>query len=134
MGEAIAGNELASGNDINMAIDLHDLKLPPPKELSDAQCDALIRSSLVRIWDGAKDLSPQEMSHDADGIGTSSADLWMLLVIRLVTRFAVPVSPEEEEEENAMENGDQLTLELYGHQDRLRQALCDYIMADFSGR
>lgn len=58
----------------------------------------------------------------------------MLLVIRLVTRFAVPVSPEEEEEENAMENGDQLTLELYGHQDRLRQALCDYIMADFSGR
>lgn len=117
---------------MDLTLDVQELKLPPPKELSDTQADMLIRNSLVRIWDGAKDLSPHEILQDAAGGGAPAADLWMLLIIRLVTRFSVPASLEGEEE--AQEEIDSLAVELYGHQDRLRQTLCEYIMADFSGR
>lgn len=114
---------------MDLTLDVQDLKLPPPRELTDAQADILIRNSLVRIWDGANDLSPQDMSQD--GGGALSADLWMLLIIRLVTRFSVP---QLDGEDDAMENGDSSAIELYGHQDRLRQTLCEYIIADFPGR
>lgn len=125
--QATAGVELGLDNEMDLTLDLQDLKLPPPRELTDAQADMLIRNSLVRIWDGAKDLSPQDMPYD--GVGPSSADLWMLLIVRLVTRFAVPAELEGEEE-----NGDTSAIELYGHQDRLRQTLCEYIISDFPGR
>lgn len=115
---------------MDLTLDIQDLKLPPPRELTEAQADVLIRNSLVRIWDGANDLTLQDMSQD--GGGALSADLWMLLIIRLVTRFSVPAEPDGEED--AMGNGDSSAIELYGHQDRLRQTLCEYIIADFSGR
>ena len=68
----------------------------------------------------------------------------MLLLVRMITRVVDP----ENGKGKAMADGaiktvtgpdtdvemDEEMIELYERQDRLRRVLCDYIMADFSGR
>ena len=131
--EAISQEELAMDQEMDLTLDLEDFKLPPPKELPEEARDALINSTLVRIWEGSKDLQVDLAPEDSPGIAAS--DMWMLLLVRLITRVVDPsaIQQEAKQDESAEEDGT-VSSELYGHQDRLRQILCDYIMADFSGR
>ncbi|GBE86574.1 hypothetical protein SCP_0904530 [Sparassis crispa] len=122
--------------DIVPDLELTGFKLPPPKEVSHEDRSALVRNSLARIWNGAKDLEPAEPLRD-DAAGSSGSDMWMLLLVRLITRPTDPSAGEEregsaEKQENAMDVVP--SSGFYSRQDRLRQTLCDYIMADFSGR
>jgi symplekin len=114
-----------------------DLKVPPPEALEPAEKDALVQGSLARI---------REHAADADESG-GGIDLWMLLIVRMVTRGAEPgkgkgkgkakedagvegvkkEEVEEEEEETAV-------VARYAEQDRLRTILYNYIVADFAGR
>ena len=69
----------------------------------------------------------------------------MLLLVRMITRV---VDPEEDGKGKAKADDavnritgldaeaemDEEMVQLYERQDRLRRVLCDYIMADFSGR
>lgn len=121
--------------DHEMDFELQDFKLPPPKELPEEAREALINNSLVRIWDGSKDLQMQDTSLDAlESPGMASADMWMLLLVRLVTRVVDPAMMQPEAKDDAATDDAVVASDLYAHQDRLRQTLCDYIMADFSSR
>jgi len=106
-----------------------DLKLPPPKEFSEEDRDLLIRESVTRIWTCGNEFAE----------GASSADLWMLLMVRLVTRLAEPPLDEaaveaEKEKMDDPEGKALVDVNFYGRQDRMRQTLCTYVMDDFHSR
>ena len=117
-------------------LDTGEFRLPPPKELAEDAREALIRGSLVRIWNGASELEAHDLSFD-DVPGMIPGDMWMILLVRLVTRVVDPAPsspPPTEGEEEPKDQAVVVPSEIYSHQDRLRQTLCDYIMADFSSR
>ena len=111
--------ELALDHDMDMVPDLQavDFKLPPPKELTEEEQTMLVRNSLGRIWDGAKDLAPSESMLDAasDTRGASAIDMWMLLLVRLVTRVTDParfIEVEDEEMEGVSARRARLTAAM----------------------
>lgn len=124
--------------DLAPDLQLADFKLPPPKNLSKDDRSSLVRGSFARIWEGAKDLAPSDLSSEVamDAPVTSAADMWMLLIVRLVTRVTDPAPHEAGEDASGKkeETSMEIVSDIYSHQDRLRQTLCDYIMADFPGR
>ncbi|PSR72823.1 hypothetical protein PHLCEN_2v11320 [Hermanssonia centrifuga] len=134
--EEAAEEGLSLDQDMNISLDNQEFKLTAPKDLPEEAKEALVRSSLVRIWDGAKDLASHDMVIDAgDASGTTPADMWMLLLVRLITRVVDPTSSDSDPDDDGTEmDEDSKVSLLYAHQDRLRQTLCDYIMADFSAR
>lgn len=106
-----------------------DFKLPPPKDLSEDGRITLINSSARRIWEGALELRGDLVPADSTQAGGSSAvELWMLLLVRLITRVAKPPIELEETED------DKQVADYYSRQDQLRQTLCNYIMSDFPSR
>lgn len=77
---------------------------------------------MTRLWDdGVK---------EAEG----PPELWMLLVVRMITRV---VYPDTRQEDDAKDEGDSMDVDedgTYERQERMRQTLCDYIMKDFPAR
>ncbi|KAI0704285.1 Symplekin tight junction protein C terminal-domain-containing protein [Cytidiella melzeri] len=131
----VTQEELALDQEMDLSLDTGEFKLPPPKELPEEAREALIRGSLVRIWDGAKALETHDFSFNAmDLPGTSPSDMWMLMLVRLITRVVDPAPAPAPLEGEAKDQAVVVASEIYQHQDRLRQTLCDYIMADFSSR
>jgi symplekin len=114
-----------------------EFQLPLPIVLGEAERAATVKSAATRIWQSSGDL--------AVGPQTGGQDMWMLLLVRMITRV---VDPEEDGKGKAKADGtvnkiagldgdsemDDQMFQLYERQDRLRRVLCDYIMADFSGR
>lgn len=97
----------------------------------------LIGGSVKRIWEGAEELKMNGESISADSTqagGHSATEMWMLLLVRMVTRVAEP--PPMAEGDDAMDTGDVEVAvhDFYARQDQLRQTLCDYIMSDFPAR
>jgi symplekin len=93
-----------------------------------------MKNSVFRIWEEAQDTTFVEQV--ASG-GASATEMWMLLIVRMVTRVATPPVDEEDTDKDAMEEhtgDDALELDFYARQDKLRQTLCDYIMSDFPTR
>ncbi|RDX54248.1 hypothetical protein OH76DRAFT_1398571 [Lentinus brumalis] len=117
---------------------LTDITIPAARELDADDREVLMRKAITRIREGAKELVSHEAlldAADAQTLRTTPADMWMLLLVRMVTRVVDPFAgdaPTEDakSEENSVSN----RSEIYERQDRLRHALCEYIMADFSGR
>ena len=68
--------------------------------------------------------------------GALSQDLWMLLLVRMVTR----VDPEEEEEAKGEESNAEdeksgsMDVDKVPRRERIRQILFDYILVDFPSR
>lgn len=115
---------------------LTDFKLPPAHSLDSDDRENLMRKAITRIRDGAKELVSHEEVLDAADSSlwrAKPADMWMLLLVRMVTRVSDPFA---ESEEDMKVDGDEVGVrsEIYDRQERLRHALCEYIMADFSGR
>ncbi|KAI0766933.1 Symplekin tight junction protein C terminal-domain-containing protein [Trametes elegans] len=139
--EQVDEAEAALDHDMDVAeLPLTDFKLPPARELDSDERDELLRKAIARIREGAKELVSHEAAHDArDGMRTTPADMWQLLLVRMITRVTDPAAgPGGEEDAQEDAKGEEGALvrksEIYERQDRLRHALCDYIMADFSGR
>ncbi|EMD39061.1 hypothetical protein CERSUDRAFT_133852 [Gelatoporia subvermispora B] len=137
--EQVPENEAALDHEMDITADLQltDFKLPPPKDWTSADRNAVVKNSLTRIWDGAKDLAPPEPAGElSEAPGSSASDMWMLLIVRMITRVTDPaqLSNDDDTPEKAEEPGSSAVSELYAHQDRLRQTLCDYIITDFPGR
>ncbi|KAJ7623311.1 Symplekin tight junction protein C terminal-domain-containing protein [Roridomyces roridus] len=138
LNEELSGND-GSGRGGPDSIDvdsvialLDDFKLPPPKELAEDERSALVRGSISRIWDSSEDLKSTGEALPPDSTwagGNSPAEMWMLLIVRMVTRV-VDAPPDL----NADGGDDVVTNDFYDRQDRLRQTLCDYIMSDFPAR
>jgi symplekin len=61
-----------------------------------------------------------------------STELWMLLIVRMVTRVVEPL--EEVTGTKTSEESMDVEPNFYARQDALRQTLCDYIMSDFPNR
>ncbi|KAL1753853.1 Symplekin tight junction protein C terminal-domain-containing protein [Schizophyllum commune] len=104
--------------------------LPAPPRLGEGEKMALVRDAVARVWDG-------------DGLvggtaGLEGPELWMLLLVRMVTRVAAPPVGEAGGGEGDAANGEIVTAadveRFYERQDALRKTLRDYIVADFSGR
>ncbi len=111
---------------------LLDFKLPPPKELSDEERTSLVRSSVARIWDGSEHFKSNGEALPPDSTqagGHSPAEMWMLLLVRMVTRVVDPPATFPDEGDDSV-----VVNDFYDRQDRLRQTLCDYIMSDFPAR
>lgn len=119
-------------------LQLVDFKLPPPKELDDDGRMSLINASLSRIWESSDELSAlgEDIPPDSTQAGGNSAsEMWMLLLVRMITRVADP--PPDLDGDASMEgetSGEVAVHDFYVRQDQLRQTLCDYIMADFPAR
>jgi symplekin len=119
-------------------LQLVDFKIPPPNDLAEAERMRLIGGSIKRIWDGAEDFKTNVESIPVDSTqagGHAATEMWMLLMVRMVTRVAdcpsIPVDGDD-----TMEGAVQSSSadDFYARQDRVRQILCDYIMADFPAR
>ncbi|KAH7890752.1 Symplekin tight junction protein C terminal-domain-containing protein [Phlebopus sp. FC_14] len=119
--------------EVALSLDLLDFKLPSPKELSEADRNALIRGAVARIWDRTEDLQTTPYMASTRS-GMSADDMWMLLVVRMITRVAEPETDGPIREEKQDLGGNDKVTDFYSRQDKLRQMLCDYIMADFPSR
>lgn len=103
-----------------------EFKLPSPRDLPEDNRISLITGSLARVWTGADELPVESLQAG----GTSPNEVWMLLLVRLITRVAQPPVDESAEEDSK----DLAVQDFYVRQDKLRQKLCDYIMDDFPSR
>lgn len=117
---------------------LIDFKLPPPDDLTEGERMRLIAGSVKRIWEGAEDFKTNFESIPVDSSqagGHAATEMWMLLMVRMVTRVAEP-PPTVVDGDDAMDGSalSRNTDNFYARQDQLRQIICDYIMADFPTR
>jgi symplekin len=111
-----------------------EFQLPPPSALGETDRAAAVKSAATRIWQSSGDL--------AIGPQSGGRDMWMLLLVRAVTRVVDPDDGKGKAKADGAESNtassdadmDEEMVELYERQDRLRRVLCEYIMADFSGR
>jgi len=111
-----------------------EFQVPPPSVLGEEERVATVKSAATRIWQGSGDL--------AVGPQTGGRDVWMMVLVRMITRVVDPVDSKGKAKadttkapgEDADMEMDEEMVELYERQDRLRRVLCGYIMADFSGR
>jgi symplekin len=119
-------------------LQLIDFKVPPPNDLVEEERMRLIEGAVKRIWEGAEDFKANVESIPVDSTqagGHAATEMWMLLMVRMVTRVAEPPSI-------SVDGGDAMAdsalssaaNSFYSRQDQLRQTLCDYIMADFPAR
>ena len=110
-------------------LQLIDFKIPPPRELADDERAGQMKNSVSRIC-----IEGQEL--DVGSSGASPTELWMLLIVRMITRVASPPSGEDDADDDSKKD----TMEedaldhIYARQDQLRRTLCDYIMANFPAR
>ena len=113
-----------------LSLDLSDFKLPSPKDFTEADRATVMRRVVNRICEGGEEF--QEVTH-VSSAGALSDDMWMLLIVRMITRVTEPVvgMPRNGDMSNAE---DEQPVDVASRQDRLRQVLCDYIMADFPSR
>ncbi|ETW78990.1 hypothetical protein HETIRDRAFT_460016 [Heterobasidion irregulare TC 32-1] len=92
---------------------LTNIKIPPPLTLAEPEREALVKRG-------------------------GGQELWMLLIIRMVTRVVDPDPDVQMQDDTAEEDSEEVKdakmVTLYERQDKLRRTLCDYIMTDFSGR
>lgn len=113
----------------SLDLQLVEFKLPPPKDLDEEERITLLRVGVSRIWTGAEEARQGSDVTHAD----PAQDMWMLLIIRMITRAAEqPDDVAQLDIEGKAEEDAVATLE--SRHDRLRQILCDYIMADFPSR
>ncbi|KIJ65684.1 hypothetical protein HYDPIDRAFT_131045 [Hydnomerulius pinastri MD-312] len=118
--------------EVALGLQLSDFKLPSPRDLSEAERNALMRGAVTRIRDGTEELQAESdmMSMSSGG---SPNELWMVLIVRMITRVAEPAADASKNGEDSKQEDDKI-VDFYSRQDKLRQTLCDHIMADFPAR
>lgn len=144
-GEALAPEEpeLPVEADVEkLKITLSEFKLPSPPLLDEDGRTKAIGKAVTRIWDGAEELKDFAEAIPVDSPqagGNSATELWMLLIVRMMTRVAEPPDDlgqwKDNQEENGKGKGKEVVVhDFYVRQDRLRQTLYEYIMTDFPSR
>ncbi|KIJ55664.1 hypothetical protein M422DRAFT_63678 [Sphaerobolus stellatus SS14] len=124
---------------------LINFQLPPPKPLSDDDRESGLRAAVTRIRTNAEEFGPSPELPGQTTLGLPPSEMWMLLLVRLVTR--VPGIEEEQKEQDANdENGvkDEIVKkeeeeEKYKalnlrRSNEMRETLCNYVLEDFPSR
>ena len=112
----------------DIPLKLINFQLPPPRQLSEAERRAALQSAIARIREGAQDLGPPpEVPGQMAHVGLPASDMWMLLLVRMVTRAEVI---EETVTDGEAKKKDDTQ---YGNDDR-RRTLCNYVLEDFPAR
>ncbi|KAG6910030.1 hypothetical protein DXG01_013754 [Tephrocybe rancida] len=112
-------------------LQLVDFKLPPPRDLTEDERTQQLGNAVKRIWDGAEELNVNGESLPVESTqagGHSPTEIWMLLIVRMITRVTEPPPEDDTMDDSAPEH------DFYTRQDQLRQTLCNYIMSDFPSR
>ncbi|KAF8587835.1 hypothetical protein K439DRAFT_1652134 [Ramaria rubella] len=107
---------------------LINFQLPPPRKLSDTEREAALQSSIARIRNSAQELNPPpEVPNQSAHIGLPASDMWMLLLVRMITRLPASEAVEGDvKEEN--------TEQVKARDDETRRTLCNYVLEDFPSR
>jgi symplekin len=121
-------------------------KLPRPRHMSEKQRGALVESCLLRVQSRGHE---HALTHKSSVIeylgqrGKPTPDMWILLLIRMITRgswSSADVEDENEEEEtsgdsegNEVAKPNGLNAKLDGEY-RMRKMLFNYIITDFASR
>ncbi|KAL5492454.1 hypothetical protein ACEPAI_3901 [Sanghuangporus weigelae] len=124
--------------DIDEALRFAEFRLPPPREISEPEQRALVRQSMSRIWETSREFmtsSEAAASSHQPSHGALTQDLWMLLLVRMITR----VNPEDEESKTEGDNAENerresMEVDKAPRRERIRQVLFDYILTDFPSR
>ncbi|KAG9104316.1 hypothetical protein FRC06_003605 [Ceratobasidium sp. 370] len=107
--------------------------LPPPKDLSDAARNRLVRSSVTRMWDTGEGQMQGEVGR-ARGrggeMGLPPEEMWMLVVVRMISRGAGGQMGEGEGEDRERA----LVQQGAFREDAMRHLLLEYVLDDFSAR
>ncbi|KAG6857467.1 hypothetical protein H0H87_003534 [Tephrocybe sp. NHM501043] len=112
-------------------LQLIDFKLLPPRDLPEDERTQLLGNAVKRIWDGAEELNVSGEALPVESTqagGHSPTEIWMLLIVRMITRVAEPPPEDDDAMDDSPEH------DFYTRQDQLRQTLCNYIMSDFPSR
>lgn len=122
--------------DVEEALRLADFKMPPPRLVSDDdERRALVKSSMARIWNtNGGFVSVNEPIVNTITRGNSPQDLWMLLLVRMITRVIDLASPNEGTTEpggSDRKEDESMDLVVHSRQEKIRQILFEYIMTDF---
>jgi symplekin len=124
---------------------LAEFKMPLPKEIMDEEeREKVVRQVFGRLWRDVEGRGAKGKEKREDVQQMGSAELWLLLVVRLVSRTQTlrPISTgdgsgeaEAEHVKKEEENEEDVEWEeVYERQDRMRRMLCDFVLADFAGR
>ncbi|CAE7219618.1 unnamed protein product [Rhizoctonia solani] len=123
--------EAEEAEEVQLApLDPSAFSLPAPKDLSDTARNGLVKSSVSRIWDAGEEALGREVkAGGSEAVGLPPEEMWMLLVVRMISRGAGAGRVKAESEDDRA-----LVHNLAFREDGMRQMLLDYLLADFSGR
>lgn len=107
--------------DVEEALKLADFKMPAPRQVSDDEKGAIVKSSMARIWSSHGGFVAMNDLSLSTARGSSPEDLWMIILVRMITR-SVPSDPTSEQQ------GEPIDLE------KIRETLFNYVMTDFPAR
>jgi symplekin len=116
----------------DIPLKLINFKLPPSRPLSKTEREYAQKSAITRIRDNALDLgTPPEVQGQTEHVGLPASDMWMLLLVRMVTRASVIEGSVTDSQTKKEEEG--MTM-VETHDDDRRRVLCNYVLEDFSSR
>ena len=121
--------------DDDVSLQFIEFRMPPPKELSDEERNTLIRSIMTSICETIED--EDEVHVPIEGGGTT--ELGILLLVRMVTRVALPPNEDGDGMQNAEKEeddkaSDAARMNILSKQEMARQAICDYVVKKFPSR
>lgn len=133
-------------------------ELPPPKPLDSTQIDAFLRATMLRFVASGSSLSSSDTSADGRHLaalarGPAPSEMWVLLLIRMVTRAqrdTAGSSPERAKNEKMEDESGTLDLmassstdikgkgrsqdEVWARNDLLRGIILNYVLENLPGR
>ena len=132
------GAEIADMDDLPQ---FADFKMPPPRDYSPVESERILQTSMARIWETSFDEPPPSDIALHPGQGASPHDMWMLLLVRMITRISLPKPQSEDEDmsEETQKVEEERSLasmeeDTAARQERIRTILFDYIMTNFPAR
>lgn len=114
---------------------LINFQLPPPRPLSEADRHTAILSAITRIRAAGEEFGlSAEPSGSKPFIGLPPQEMWILLLVRMVTR-ATPIQEQNETEglDDTSKREKEAEQKMKEDQE-MRETLCDYILDDFPSR
>ena len=122
--------DIAGGDERDIPLALINFQLPPPRALSEDERGSALISVVTRIQNGAEE---SKTVNDVPGQkGLPASDMWMLLLVRMVTRAPVSDDNLDGEEDAGKKEEARRTEDC--RNDETRRTLCNYVLGDFPSR